>query len=457
MILQAHIPPPPAEDLARTPPSVLAWFEARIAVLEARIRELEAKIGMNSSNSNSPPSSDSPFNKPTTKASGKKRTQRRGVRQQFLEPTEVIVCAPKQCVCGCQSTASVEEYYRHQFIEMPQPTLEVTHFSLQRGQCIQCGKTVKAHIPQEFRLGYGNRIHALIAHLLGPRGMSRQHVQAFLLEVYGLPISAGGIQKCFDRTSKSLLPHYAAIQDIARSAPVSYIDETSWRRIGPQGAKLLWLWVMASATVAFFMIHAKRSMSAFEALIANWKGILVSDGYGVYQKWDGVARQSCLAHLIRAAKALKEDTRREIAASGSWAHRELKRLCRMSRIRPRFCDIDALHARLCRFVQIYSGRKDRAGTFARRIKRELPHLKVFLEHKGVDPTNNHAERCLRPAVIRRKVNYGTGNDKGDRSMERFLSVSLTCRMRKKPIFPLFVTIMQAYAKGTQQDTSWLVA
>ena len=48
---------------------------------------------------------------------------------------------------------------------------------------------------------------------------------------------------------------------------------------------LAWLWVMGSATVAFFMIHSNRSRKAFEALIEDWKGILVSDGYGVYVKW----------------------------------------------------------------------------------------------------------------------------------------------------------------------------
>ena len=63
---------------------------------------------------------------------------------------------------------------------------------------------------------------------------------------------------------------------------------------------------MASATVAFFMIHPKRSKEAFEALIKDWVGILVSDGYGVYKKWVG-SRQTCLAHLIRKAKEVKPE------------------------------------------------------------------------------------------------------------------------------------------------------
>jgi hypothetical protein len=42
---------------------------------------------------------------------------------------------------------------------------------------------------------------------------------------------------------------------------------------------------MASERVAFYMIHPRRSKEAFAALIENWAGLLVSDGYGVYQSW----------------------------------------------------------------------------------------------------------------------------------------------------------------------------
>ena len=56
---------------------------------------------------------------------------------------------------------------------------------------------------------------------------------------------------------------------------------------------------------AFYMIHPHRSKEAFAALIHDWAGILVSDGYGVYQTWVE-RRQTCLAHLIRTARSLAE-------------------------------------------------------------------------------------------------------------------------------------------------------
>ena len=58
---------------------------------------------------------------------------------------------------------------------------------------------------------------------------------------------------------------------------------------------------MASDAAAFYMIHPHRSKEAFAALIDDWAGILVSDGYGVYRHWVQ-ARQTCLAHLIHSAR-----------------------------------------------------------------------------------------------------------------------------------------------------------
>jgi transposase len=86
---------------------------------------------------------------------------------------------------------------------------------------------------------------------------------------------------------------------------------------------------MASDTVAFYMIHPHRSKAAFAALIDDWAGILVSDGYGVYQTWVA-SRQTCLAHLIRTARSLAERQNAELAACETWALAELQRLCIMT-------------------------------------------------------------------------------------------------------------------------------
>ena len=159
--------------------------------------------------------------------------------------------------------------------------------------------------------------------------LSRRGVQDLCRSVLGVPISLGAIQRLIDRTSLAIVPHDAAIARLARKARVGYVDETPWYC----RHTLQWLWSMVTDTVALYRIHAKRSQEAFGSLIKDWRGILVSDGYGVYQSW-GNRRQSCLAHLIRRARQLSQRQVPDLAACGKAVLQELQRLCQMAHTPP---------------------------------------------------------------------------------------------------------------------------
>jgi transposase len=443
------------QDWAATPEAVrnfLVSLVASQAVLEKRVEELEKKLSKNSSNSSKPPSSDDPYKeKPKkNKKTRKKKKRRKGYQQKMLEPTEVKNLKPETCICGNTKFDTTAPYYTHQVIELPEIQMEVTHFVLYKGECPCCGKVNKAVVPKKHRTGFGPRLSAMIAQMAGNMGDSRSIIQDFCSSVLGFHISLGGIQKVIDRVSEAIKPHYETIGEEAREASVNYIDETSHRKNG----KLEWLWVMANATVAFFMVHPKRSKKAFEALIKDWMGILVSDGYGVYQKWAG-ERQTCLAHLIRKATELSESKDPDIAKCGKWSKAELQRLCHMAHSPPTVGQWNTFYARLIRLISIYEDRKDDAGRFARRLLREIENLWTFLAEEGVDPTNNHAERMLRFAVLWRKRSYGTRSEKGDRWVERILSVRQTCRIRSKKTFPVLVDAMNAYFKEQTPDLAWI--
>ncbi|MCI5208060.1 MAG: hypothetical protein D3910_04550, partial [Candidatus Electrothrix sp. ATG2] len=101
-------------DLAATPPAVLDLVRilaAENAALRKRVEELEAKLGENSSNSNKPPSSDSPYDEKGETEEKKKKGQgsqkppkkRKGSRQKFMSPTETQDVTPSTCSCGCSS------------------------------------------------------------------------------------------------------------------------------------------------------------------------------------------------------------------------------------------------------------------------------------------------------------------------------------------------------------------
>src|SRR5205823_3533794 len=137
--------------------------------------------------------------------------------------------------------------------------MEVTQWVLHQSWCPACGCWTQAHVPPEHASGYGPRFSALIGELAGTYGNGRRMVQTFCASVLQIPISLGAIQKVLDRVAQALVPHDSAIATQARHALVNYIDETSWLLTNT----LQWLWVMASDTVAFSMIHPHRSTEAF--------------------------------------------------------------------------------------------------------------------------------------------------------------------------------------------------
>ena len=105
-------------------------------------------------------------------------------------------------------------------------------------------------------------------------------------------------------------------------------------------------------------------------------------------------------------------------------------------------------------LQQYRLRKDEAGTLARTLERELSALWTFVVEAGVEPTNNRAERALRFAVLWRKRMQGTYNEKGDRWVERILSVRETCRLRGVPTFPVLVDAVTCDFNDQHPDVSW---
>ena len=435
--------------------AVIQLLIAENVRLKQRIDELEQRLNANSTNSSKPPSSDSPYAPPKAKSIGTKgkpgaRKGHKGSRYQMLTPTKEIAVVPETCSCGHRHFNKCQPYYTHQHLELPEVKLDVTHFTLYKAACTGCGKTTKALLPSEYRAGYGPRLSAVIAELAGSHGDSRLTIQNFCASVLGFSISLGTIQKILDRTSEAITPHYEEIGNVARQAAVNHADETSWYLNGV----LCWLWVLANSTVALFMIHRKRSLAAFKELVKEWTGILVSDGYGVYRNWVN-ARQTCLAHLIRDARALSQNSNPDLAKFGHKALKELQRLCHMAHAPPTVGEWRAFYARFIFLVTRHHGQDNAAGKFAARLLREIDSLWLFLEKAGVSPTNNHAERMLRFAVCWRKRSFGTNSDKGCRWVERMLSLRQTCRLQSKRTYPLLVEAIDCYFKGIKPDLAWI--
>jgi transposase len=378
-------------DWLSTPEPVRRYVEAleqRIEKLEEshtqllkRVEQLEQRLNQNSQNSSKPPSSDPPYQRPERERRKSKRRRggqkgHKGHRQQMLTPTELLTIAPSPCGCGCtrRRVGSLRSFYTHQWIELPEIAMQVKHVVLQKGQCASCGRWVKAQLPAEYQTGYGPRFSALVAELSGIQGISRKAVEGFIQNVFEVPISTGAIQKVIDRVSAALAPVHEAIGAKVRSSAVNHVDETSWQQAGA----IKWLWTMTNCLASFFIVHSNRSRKAFEALIDNWRGILVSDNYGVYRNWVN-KRQECLAHLIRKASGLAERTDESCRRFGEQLKEALQQLCAFAHAPPGKKKWTNFYTRLMLLLWLFEGAEDDAGRLSREILREIDTLWVFLD------------------------------------------------------------------------------
>jgi hypothetical protein len=113
-----------------------------------------------------------------------------GHRQALLVPTEIIEVTPEACPCGQRELHAPTPYHTHQVIELPEILMQVTHVVLHEARCSQCGRLLRAPLPEAYRYGYGPRLTALIGELSGSQRGSRSAVQEFCTSVLGCP-SAG--------------------------------------------------------------------------------------------------------------------------------------------------------------------------------------------------------------------------------------------------------------------------
>ena len=454
--LDWQLTPEPVRQYIMALERTLFDMEQRIAAHEKRLEKLEVRTRKNSHNSSKPPSSDPPFARKKRKQKKSKKPKggqkgHKASQQQILDPTESHWLMPERCACGHSTFTpdQMQPFYVHQHIELPRIEMEVSHFILQQCDCPNCGKTVKATLPPEKATGYGPRLTAFIGELSGIKAMSRNDVKQLCESVLGIGIATGTIQKLVDRTSNALLPAYERIGCIARRFWCNYIDETSWFKEND----LHWLWAMVNERVAFYRIDPHRSKEAFEKLVRDWNGILVSDSYGLYRKW--VNRQTCLAHLIRKADCLAERKKPDLRRFGEIIAAWLRQLVSFAKEPPDSKQWSDFYTFFLFTVSLWEEDMTDAGKLARQIVREMDNLWTFLDYEGVEPTNNRAERALRFGVLWRKRSLGTQSEKGNRWVERILSLKETCRLNAKPTFPFLVECVASYFRNSVPNLSWI--
>jgi transposase len=338
-------------------------------------------------------------------------------------------------------------------IEMPPIKPVITEYQWHQLVCPACGETTRAPWPAGVPSGtYGPRVQATVALYTGAYRLSKRTTQHMMDEVFGVPMSVGTIGPLEQATTEAVAAPVEEARTYVHAQEVAHLDETSWR----QGDKRAWLWVAVTSLVTVFVVRLSRGgQVARELLGETFAGILVTDRYSAYNWYPVRWRQLCWAHLLRDFAAMRdrggcsEEIGDALLAQAhqmfTWWHRlrdgTLQRASFRSYMSPLRREVERLLEAGSR-----CGVPQTEGT-CRDILKRREALWTFVQVEGVEPTNNTAERSIRPGVLWRKGSFGTQSAEGSRFVESMMTVVATLKQQQRNVLEYLTTACEAALRG----------
>jgi transposase len=353
----------------------------------------------------------------------------------------VFVGLPEACP-GCGGGIAFDRV-AHQYQEDIAPPREtrVRRYDIALGHCRCCGRAVRGRHPEQTSdaLGacasqVGPRAVALAAQLNKELGLPVAKVARVLFELCGLKVTPGGLYQALHRQARAAAPTYQALIEGVRHSAAVAADETGWRVAGWRQ----WLWDFVGDGVTVYLIAAGRGYQQAKLVLGeDFAGVLERDGWAPYRRFEHARHQTCLAHLLRRARAMIEDA---VAGQAKVPHAVRRILTDALALRAArdddVIDADAFGLR----VEELNSRTDRllAGNpthppnrkLLAHLTNERDHLLTFLTEPGVQATNWRAEQALRPAVLNRKHWGGNKTWQGACTQQVLMSVIRTARQQQ---------------------------
>jgi transposase len=373
-----------------------------------------------------------------------------------------------ECCQGCghsfpsASLPRRRKWRCHQVAELPPLRPHVTEYRLYARRCRDCGKRTWATLPTGVaRRCVGPRAQAVLALLAGACRLSRRQVQSLAQDVFGIGLSLGTLVALEADTAAALATPYQEVAAAVVQEPVLFVDETSWREAGV----LHWLWAVVSRPYVYYRLDRHRNREACRTLLAGMETgpappCVTTDRYGVYSYLDPEQRSFCWAHLLREFLGMA-------ARSGVDAGVAHWLLDRMGGVLTHWHAFQAGELNREQFLAAVEPLREgfraplewgrqrgsrRTQALCRALWGNWESLWAWQTVEGGEPTNNTAERALRPAVLWRKSSFGHQSEAGKQFVERLLTVVGTLRQQGRNVWEYLVVACTASHYGQPAPT-----
>lgn len=283
---------------------------------------------------------------------------------------------------------------------------------------------------------------------MGHFRQSKRRAALFLQDLLGMPCCPSLTVKIQNQVAAALEQPYEELRAALADERQLFMDETPTKQANAKA----WLWTAVAPLFAVFAIFSSRKGDALPKLLGKtFRGIINCDRAKMY--WQAKRLQWCWAHLKRDFQALIDHQDNQVKRLGHDLMRQVKLMFQhwkryksgqiqwqtfRTYMRPIREEINALLLR-----GAFSGNPRLVG-MCHELWSHREWLWTFVDHEGIEPTNNTAERALRPAVIYRKLSFGTQSQSGSRFIERMLTVCETCRLQGRSLFGYLATAVEAH-------------
>jgi transposase len=457
----------PTLDWEATPASV----KVLVNVLNERLSHIEEQLNQNSRNSSRPPSTDelgkgkqkhkpdqasAEDKPPKNKKRRRSSSSRQNIKLYAVEAcSEVVPHVPSLCRhCGEELSGKDENPHRHQVVDIPPLEAHVVEHQLHELECDCCGGRTRAPLPADVPSnGYGDRLVGLVG-LLSSAEHRQSHsmVSSLLWVLFAIELSRSGINRIRKQVNESLAEPVADAHRYVQQQASLHSDETSFAQRNRDGQnpeeRKGWLWVLVTPLVSVFCVALSRSQATAQAIIGTaFSGIVHSDRYSSYNWLELSQRQVCWAHLKRDLTAIAQRS----GVSGEIGEALLRRKRRLfywwhrvrdgTMSRAQFIQAaeklrEGFKAELEEAANLPIGKKEKSPLAKtvrtlRKILQVEEALWTFVYIPGIEPTNNRAERGLRPAVIWRRTSLGSQSTAGSQFVGRILTVTSSLKAQER--------------------------
>ena len=326
---------------------------------------------------------------------------------------------------------------------------QVTEYQRHRLTCPCCGETTCAELPIGVPHGQsGPRLMAFTAVLMAYFRQSKRRTAEFLTTLLNQPCCPATVVKMQNQVTAALRPSYEVLAAQLPTQEHLNIDETATKEENGKA----WLWTFVARLFTVFTVRATREATALGVFLGEeFRGIVTCDRAKMYWRVKGL--QWCWAHLKRDFQAMIDTGNPRSKWLGErlraatcklfehWADYRAGKISRVALVRRMGPIRRKVEQLLLRGMQ--SGNRDVRGT-CRELYEHRRWLWTFLQHEGVEPTNNAGERSLRHAVIWRKLSFGTQSAAGSRFVETMLTVIETCRQQRRNAFAFVTAAVESH-------------